>query len=70
MDNDNPTMALSCPKCGGTRLLVKEDDINAEGHFIGNPKVGCMTCGALLDAYDLVPQESSYGQTLHLVGAL
>ena len=43
------------------------DDVDAEDHFIGDPVVVCLLCGARVHASELVEMESSEGQILHMV---
>ncbi len=57
---------LSCPSCGGTALVIREEDIDEDGKFIGDPKIGCAGCGYITTASALVPQETSDGQIIHM----
>jgi hypothetical protein len=56
----------TCPQCGNTQLGVNMDDVDAEDHFIGDPVVVCLLCGARVHASELVEMESSEGQILHM----
>ena len=47
-------------------MLVLSDDIDADENAIGDPRVICITCHAVMRLSDMVPAETSDGQTLHM----
>jgi hypothetical protein len=65
MTDPDQLYRLVCPHCGGSELVIRKDDME-EDEFIGDPLVGCLKCQAMLHLSALVPEESSYGQILHI----
>ena len=67
--DENTLYRLTCPHCGSDEILVKQEHLDAQGCFIGNPKVGCMKCKNLFHVSDLEPSEpgDTVPRTLHAV---
>ena len=57
---------LVCPHCGGSELVIRTEDME-EDEFIGDPIVGCLKCQGMMRLSQLVAEESSHGQTLHIM---
>ena len=59
---------LMCPKCGSTRMLIRQEDLDSDDEFFDfeNTTVGCMACGHMgqVSAWHLV--EASDDGIMHM----
>ena len=60
---------LMCPKCGSTRMLIRQEDLDDEDEFYepGHTIVGCVGCGHMCPLREWLLVETSDDGVMHMV---